>query len=102
MTTRRWMLAVAVVALIAGGTVECQRRRARFHQLAMQYAQKELALSVFSYSGPGGQHEMAKQWQTYFRKTAPYRAYYAGLSKKYRRAEKNPWLPVAPDPPRPK
>jgi hypothetical protein len=96
------MIAVAVVALIAGGTVECQRRRARFHQLAIQYAQKELALSVLSYFGPGGKHEKTKQWQTYFRRTAPYRAYYAQLTKKYLRAEKYPWLPIAPDPPPPK
>jgi hypothetical protein len=94
------MIAVAVVALVAGGVVECQRRRTRFHQLAVSYIQRELQLSVFSYSGPGGEHRR-KQWEAHLRQTVRHRAYYAEMSAKYLRAEKYPWLPVAPDPPPP-
>src|SRR4051794_18059328 len=90
---RRLMIAVAVVALLAGGAVEGERRRARFHQLAVHYIQRELQYSVFSYSGPGGEHRR-KQWEAHLRQTARHRAYYDEMSQKYRRAAKYPWLPV--------
>jgi hypothetical protein len=101
MTTRRWMSAVAVVAMITGGVVECQHRRTRFHQLAAHYARRELQYSVFSYSGPGGEHRR-KRWEVHLRWTAAYRAHCAKMRAKYQRAEKYPWLPVEPDPPPPK
>jgi hypothetical protein len=95
------MIVVALVALIAGGVVECQRRRTRFHQLAVHYIQREEMYSILSYSGPGGEHKR-KQWEAHLRRTAPYRAYCAKMGAKYLSAEKHPWLPVAPDPPPPK
>jgi hypothetical protein len=95
------MIAVAMVGLLAGGIVEAKRRRARFHQLVVHYTQRELQYSVFSYSGPGGEH-MRKQWAAHLQRTANRRVYYAEMRQKYRLAEKYPWLPVAPDPPPPK
>jgi hypothetical protein len=91
------MVAVAAVALLASVAVEVERRRAGFHQLAVHYAQRELQYSVFSYSGPGGEHRR-KQWEAHLRQTDRHRAYFAGMRQKYQWAEKHPWLPVSPDP----
>jgi hypothetical protein len=45
MTTRRWMVAVAIVGLVSGGTIELVRRRQRFLR-----AYREQALAEFEWS----------------------------------------------------
>src|SRR4051812_45231615 len=101
MTTRRLMIAVAVVALVIGGAIEGERRRARFHQLAIHYTERELGYLISTISEPWSEHKR-KQWEAHLRQTAHYRSYFAGMSQKYQWAEKYPWLPVPPDSPPPK
>jgi hypothetical protein len=94
------MIAVAVVGLIVRCAVEGERRRARFHQLVVHYTQRVLHYSVFSYSGPGGEH-MRKAWVAHLQRAARRRTYYTAMMQKYRRVERYPWLSVEPDPPPP-
>jgi hypothetical protein len=95
MTTRRWMLAVAVVAVLAAGFVWCKRRHDRFAELASSYYRESESLPAFwsgsieAFEGPQG---------------LPYRrrGYLHLLSVKYEYAARHPWLPVELDPPLPK
>lgn len=83
MTTRRWMVGVAIVAvgIQASRWTDNMRRRSLYYTA------------------------LADRWEM---PTCPKEAgasrlcdYYDGLEKKYRRAARYPWLPVAPDPPVP-
>jgi hypothetical protein len=92
-----------VVALVAGGPIECERRRARFHELFLDYSLHEIGSSL---ARPGSKSDVEDyerlrdaEWK---RKKAPFRVYYAAMRQKYQWAEKYPWLPVTPDPPPPK
>jgi hypothetical protein len=85
MTTRRWMVAIAVVAV---GLADVGRRR---HLALLQRA---------------AYHEEIERLVT---NTAPQvpanaaiRDLHARLKEKYWRAARYPWLPVRPDPPEPK
>jgi hypothetical protein len=93
MTTRRWMIAVAVLAILAGVVIELQRRRARFHALAAHYRAKE-SNPQFPYISI-----TFKEWESLSKRWLRLRACYAVMRKKYEFAERYPWLPVEPDPP---
>jgi hypothetical protein len=111
MTTRRWMIVVAIIGLITGGTIEGMRLKRR-HDYAFlsrleYYARKE---------------DEAVGWERTYRKLVEREEragsrcddlrrhldqisqgveYYSALARKYRRAAHYPWLPVEPDPPEP-
>jgi len=103
MTTRRWMIAVAVVALLAGVVIELQRRvrielqrrRVRFHALAALYRRKE-SNPQFPYLSI-----TFKEWESLNERWPRLKPYYAAMRKKYESAERCPWLLVEPDPPEP-
>jgi hypothetical protein len=110
MTTRRWMVAVAVavIGLTIGGGVLLKQRRDYFLSLAQSH-QKELASStargkalksrIGSASGMTIE-ELMHLDRDYHRMTD--RAdHHASLVRKYEHAARYPWLPVEPDPPEP-
>lgn len=88
-TVRRLMVAVAIVGVVLAIWVGLERRRARFERL-------------FSYhnglTGPAYRRSF-DPFRPGFR-TAKGRWHHE-LSQKYGLAARNPWLPVAPDPPEP-
>jgi hypothetical protein len=88
------MIAVAFVALGLVGYIQivrpwCNLRSARFHELAsfhrfgwtLERARKQRSCMVFI--------------------TPELGTYHKAMAAKYARAERYPWLPVAPDPPEP-
>ena len=95
MTTRRWMVVVAVLALLAGVAIELQRRRARFHAIAARNRAKEIN-PQFPYLSI-----TYKEWESLTKRWPRLRPYYAAMRKKYEFAERYPWLPVGSDPPEP-
>ena len=104
MTTRLWMIAVAVLALLAGVAVELQQRRARIHlqqrrarfrAIAARYRAKEIN-PQFPYLSI-----TYTEWESLNRRLPRLRPYYAAMRKKYEFAERYPWLPVESDPPEP-
>jgi hypothetical protein len=95
MTTRRWMIAVAVVALLTGMAIELRLRRVRFHAMAAHYRDKEFN-PQFPYISI-----TYKEWESLNRRWPSLRPHYVAMRKKYEFAERYPWLPVAPDPPEP-
>jgi hypothetical protein len=93
MTTRRWMIAVAVVGLILGGSAMVERV-VRFHRLAYWYRIAEEINRGDRVVLPGGISVQSGG-------SKPLAGYYAGLWRKYEHAARYPWLPVEPDPPEP-
>jgi hypothetical protein len=101
MTTRRWMVAVAVVALVLGA-VQLKRRRDDLLSGAQSHAQVE---------------QKWRQWEALERRAlqagevdanpslaawvARRISYHRTMARKYRHAARFPWLPVGPDPPSP-
>jgi hypothetical protein len=105
MTTRRWMVAVAVVAVTLAAGILFRRHRSLRERA--DYYEKRARDGVFraglareialAESGP----EMdSTQWAA-FDVEAKDRDRDIRLMEKYRRAARYPWLPVEPDPPEP-
>jgi hypothetical protein len=88
MTTRRWMVVVAVVGLLMGG-VQLRRRhddlvgRAQWHSRAVATWNARRAAAA--------NDPIAPRLITY----------HESLASKYWYATRYPWLPVEPDPPEP-
>ena len=123
MTTRRWMVAVAVVGLLMGGisSYRIRRRysefigRVRHHEL-LEAAYKEQGRHVADFSrsssvimedlkdDPGSgrlkalRNSILQNAASFSQRTE----YHADMARKYRHAARYPWLPVEPDPPEPK
>jgi hypothetical protein len=104
MTTRRWMIVVAVAALIMT-RAEVRRRQNEFQRLAAHH-KKERSLIVAGRGRKSGdieiwlRHDPSKNsW----RLSSVWKAvYHSRMREKYERAARYPWLPVEPDPPEPK
>jgi hypothetical protein len=86
MTTRRWMVAMVIVAVALEGTME---RRNRFRKITDYHRaeSKKLAsrLKCFAMTELDWQPIEWHEW----------------MRLKYDRAARYPWLPLEPDPPRP-
>jgi hypothetical protein len=88
MTTRRWMVAVAVIAVgcaVLASLIEM--RRERFARIADRH------ISVFLTPAQVRDPE---------RRSAERLDWHSKMADKYMRAARYPWLPVEPDPPNPK
>jgi hypothetical protein len=99
MTTRRWMIAVAILAVGLATTVALFRRHLALRQRAAYHEEIEkLATATV------GELALAARWPKWaarVRGNAAIRARHARLKEKYWRAARYPWLPVGPDPPEP-
>jgi hypothetical protein len=104
MTTRRWMVAVAVAAIGLGAWVLVVRSREYAVQAGNHGHHEAMCwLTIHAYeadprsvtvSGPKPVEAIIDQ----SRRRA---GYYAALKRKYEQAAHRPWLPVEPDPPPP-
>lgn len=99
MTTRRWMLAVAVVALLC--LLEHRRRtfrsRAAYHQSRLSGL--GVALSYDGHLRFYKHQDQGIKWLTNNEAKVP--AWHEAMARKYRDGARYPWLPVEPDPPEP-
>src|SRR5437870_1763631 len=129
MTTRRWMVAAAVVGLVMGG-VQFKRRRDSFFARATYHASQEVLCvdreraatdSIEEFDawitvgdriarGDGASsilldNSHLKSDRASMIEAASYwkraTAFHAEMSRKYSYAARHPWLPVEPDPPEP-
>ena len=104
MATRRWMIAVAVVAL-AFGAERLRRLSQGYAFLAACHAGAQISLAEVVGDYDGGRIAFDQQEATsWVEAIAAYRRripYEAALARKYRRAARYPWLPDEPDPPDP-
>ncbi len=87
MTTRRWMIAVAVVAAGCAAVASLTERRERFARIAARHAAVFMTpTSPF----PDPDRGSAKRVDWHLK-----------MRDEYWRAARYPWLPVEPDPPLP-
>jgi hypothetical protein len=97
MTTRRWMVAVAVVGLVIGGTAEAirlKRRHDYFVIRARRHASAEAAFRSWAQtSSARSRHILASISRNL--------DYHADMARKYGHAARFPWLSVEPDPEEP-
>ena len=123
MTTRRWMVAVAVVALAMGGVVGVRAvwqyvasldhvryhagMEATFRWLDQVWPDEEEAMAhapELTEEGRRAVGEFRRQMGVLRRQVALWhrkREYHAAMARKYRYVARFPWLPVEPDPPEP-
>ena len=118
MTTRRWMVAVAIIGLMTGGTIEGMRLKrrhdyflARFQKYAQleQFLRRAEALdgdaSRLPYGPPPADFERMSMLKIQMRRRPDRWSrlvdHHVAMTSKYRRATRYPWLPVGPDPPAP-
>jgi hypothetical protein len=108
MTTRRWMVVVAVVGLLISGWVRLKQRRdcflsmARSHERKMPSSTAEgkaLRSRFGSTSGMSGEEILLLRRD--FDRMMDRADHHAALVRKYHRAARYPWLSVEPDPPEP-
>jgi hypothetical protein len=97
-TVRRMMVAVAVVALLLAWMQAEKRigelRDSYYWQMAIHAGLEELETEGGVIRGFSGGPTVVKP-------NARRAAYHAAMRRKYKRAYRYPWLPIAPDPPIP-
>ena len=126
MTTRRWMIAAAVVGALAWvGVTAWKIRRNFLHyrnriayaksmetEVARRLANAKAGLRYVEFAMSPKGKSLNEPPKTLPRRTANWTslialrkrqiAYYQQMQAKYERASRHPWLPVPPDPPEPK
>ena len=98
MTTRRWMIATAVVAVCFAAAIMVQRRRESFRQLATGWTYDEALYGTqlgIILPDPTDQNRARVE------RTQRRVEYADQLRLKYEHAARYPWLPVEPDRPQP-
>jgi hypothetical protein len=113
MTTRRWIIVVAVIGLMViglmlGSGVWLKQRRDHFLLLAQSH-QKEVASSTARGKAlksrfgrtSGMSNEEIMDLQRDYDQMIDRADHHASLARKYEQAARYPWLPVEPDPPEP-
>jgi hypothetical protein len=109
MTTRRWMMAVAIIALILAVAL-CAKRRATYLHLADHNARKAQFWAVHRQRYLGDTTPMFNLEffdsdgtikEPYSREFARISEHHATLARKYSFAAAHPWLSVDADPPEP-
>jgi hypothetical protein len=107
MTTRRWMIAVAAVAVMLAAAAHFRRHlilreRGDYHE-GMERVRTDRARLIgqpsleFANQNPG----IAAEWRTYAACEAEIGAWHARLKEKYRHLARYPWLAMEPNPPKP-
>jgi hypothetical protein len=94
---RTLLIAVAVVSVALGGEL-MRRRRISHREQAASHSDAEELSRAYADDARGQPGPIAPQRVAWGEVLA---AYHAAMSRKYERAARYPWLPVAPDPPPP-
>ena len=105
MTTRRWMILVAVVAFSIAG-VQMRRQAKRYREQAAFHALRE---GIFRRQADLERRarlsslpvDLCGQQARYIALIPTFVEYHAELRRKYEYAARYPWLPIEPDPPKP-
>ncbi|MHB1557700.1 MAG: hypothetical protein ACYC61_09490 [Isosphaeraceae bacterium] len=98
MTTRRWMIAVAAVALLLGLVAETARRRSHYLRLAAHH--QELSRRNGSIFGGGVMIRSNPMTRKSDMTSLPKIEHHERLAEKYRLAACFPWRTLEPAPPR--
>jgi hypothetical protein len=103
MTTRRWMIAVAIVAIGFGALILVHRSRSYAALAALHAdAENECRRIVEAAEGFALDAPIWRGWVTNARRSRRLLPYHAALRRKYDLASRRPWFAVEPDPPQPR
>jgi hypothetical protein len=108
MTTRRWMIAVAIVAITLAAVLLFRRHlwmreRGDYHErMEGSQADRARGLGQLAVSFTDSQPEMAARLRAHAAFEAEIGDRHACLKGKYRHVARDPWLAIEPDPPEPK
>ena len=103
MTTRRWMVAVAVVGLLMATALSGYRlKQRRDHYLSRAQLHKQNAAFLMQVCETNRIIRTHWSRDDYLSALCRISGYHAAMAAKYRHAARYPWLPVEPDPPEPK
>jgi hypothetical protein len=100
MTTRRWMIAVTVVAIVMSGAVSPLSVETLASEYRRLYAQHSVETQL--YRQEASKARELKNARNRYVLASRRAAYHAHLEAKYGHAAHSPWFPVEPDPPEPK
>jgi hypothetical protein len=102
MTTRRWMVAVAVVGLLLATALSGYRLKQRRDHI-LSRAQRHKHNAAFLMQVCETHRIIRTHWSRddYLIALCRISSYHAAMAAKYRHAARYPWLPVEPDPPEP-
>lgn len=95
MTTRRWMIAVAIMGVL----MAAEATRRRWAELSAEYRQAATLHRALTEVYRSGAHLDSRVEDP--ADTLRLVAHQLRLAEKYERAAQRPWLPVPPDPPEP-
>ena len=102
LTTRRWMIAVAVVGLLMATALSGYRlKQRRDHFLSRAQLHKQNAAFLMQVCETNRIIRTHWSQDDYLSALSRIRSYQAAMAAKYRHAARYPWLPVEPDPPEP-
>jgi hypothetical protein len=107
MTTRRWMIAVAAVAVMFAAASFFRRHlslreRGDYHaKREGDLASRARGLGQIALDAAERIPETAAYWRAHAACEAEIGAWHARLKEKYRHAARYPWLAIEPDPPEP-
>ena len=105
MTTRRWMIAVAVVAVMLAASALFRRHlslreRDDYHaRREGDLASRARGLGQLALDFADRIPETAAYWRAYAAREAEIGTWHARLKEKFRHAARYPWLAIEPDPP---
>jgi hypothetical protein len=103
MTTRRWMIVVAITAVGFGTGLLIERSRSYAALCALHTdGEKECRRIVEAFEGNHLDPAIWRDAITFARRCRRLLPYHAALKRKYQRAARCPWLPVEPDLPMPR
>jgi hypothetical protein len=100
-TVRRMMVAVAIVALLAG-VGRAYHRHVRFKEIAFEHDFKAHPFHCGMAIPDESNIAEWKEWRERRNRESKMETYHAQMFDKYERAARLPWLFVEPDPPEPK
>lgn len=100
------MIAVAIISIVLGSAVKLKRRSTAFRHLSDYHRGQIRYVFCGPYDQNGewiGQPSVFDQDMHSVTGVPRHKAlWHVALSRKYERAARSPWFPVAPDPPEPK
>jgi hypothetical protein len=99
-TIRRMMVAVAIVGALFG-VLGLWQRSAAYAAIAERHADEELAIVALALDALTARDGPRLPTGLTLRMLMSRAVLHHKLARKYRRAARYPWLPVAPDPPEP-
>src|SRR5690242_12471812 len=102
MTTRRWMILVAIVAVVIAAE-QMRERRAAYLRLWYMHVALELKMNdqIREAVNTGSYYFGPIESKAMIDRFTAFAAYHSSLRRKYEYAAAYPWVKVPPDPPRP-